>query len=168
MGASHIVGLWMGEVGMAANGQRLGRMGWWQKRPFFLLTLWLMGCGLRVQPVTMPEAVLTAVSRQLSPDAIVLLPAAASHDGLTTVDLDSMDKTSLRDLLRNSTSLYLLFDPDALGVYGKTAVANIEWVQNHSQPVELDQYDGGLVLYWVVVPPESLFETPGLLVAPGS
>ena len=140
----------------------------WHKRPFLLLPLLLIGCGLWSQEVVVPEAVLTAVSHQLSPDAIVLLPTAASHDGLITLDLDSMDEVVLRDLLRNSKSVYLLFDPDALGVYGETAVVNIEWVQNHSQPVELDRYDGGLVLYWVVVPPESLFETPGLLVAPGS
>lgn len=139
----------------------------WGKRPFFFLTLILAACGLWSAAVVVPEGVLTAVSQQLTPSAIILLPAAASHDGLATVDLSSVDEAALRDLLRGEASLYLLFDPDGLGLYGETAVANIKWVQNHSQPVELDRYDGGWVLYWAVVPPENVFENPALLVAPG-
>ncbi len=140
----------------------------WQKRPFFFLMFLLAGCGLWPHEVVVPQGVLTAVGNQLSPGAIVLLPVAVSGGGLTTINLNDVGSAELRDLLRGKSPVYLLFDPDALGVYAETAVSNIEWVQNHSQPVELTRYDGGWVLYWVVVPPENEFEAPGLLVAPGT
>lgn len=135
----------------------------WRQRPFFCLLLLLLGC----RPVEVPEGVLTAVSAQLSPSAIVLLPVAASQPGLETVDLSQVDELLLRDLLRGERPVYLLFDPDDLGAYGETAVGNIEWVQNHSQPVELTRHEQHWVLYWIVVPNENVFEPPGLLVAPG-
>lgn len=134
---------------------------------FFLMLLLLVGCGLWRGEVVVPEAVLTAVAAQLSPTAIVLLPTAADAATVETIDLNQVVEGELRALLRGERPVYLLFDPDALGLYEKTAVANIEWVQNHSQPVELTRHDGGWVLYWVVVPTENTFETPGLLVAPG-
>lgn len=132
---------------------------------WYLASLLLVGCSNEPPPIS--SDLLMQIATQLPDDATLLLPTDASNAALPVVDLSQTDEPTLRTLLQEVISLYLLFDPDTAGLYGETAVSNITWVRNHSELVELTRYEDGSILYWVVVTQGRTFNTHPLREAPG-